>query len=265
MSETVTDDLVVEVIGSTGVVRLNRPTRGNSVTPRVVTEMGDAVEQLCATDDIRSVVLTGTGRVFCAGADVQEMHEVYVADGADGLMAYLGETWMPAVQHTVRRLWAASKPVVAAFNGAATAGGLDFGLTCDVRVAAPTARFAESYVNLGMVPVAGGAFLLPRLVGPSRGIRLLATGRLVEADEAERIGIVDEVCSAETLDTRALEVADELTHGPAATFARTKAVTRSAETPLLHAALEQSLQANIDLIARGDVRDSIVAVMERFS
>ena len=76
-------------------------------------------------------------------------------------MTYLAETWMPAVQRTVRLLWSAPLPVVAAYNGSATAGGLDFGLACDTRLAASTATFAESYVNLGMVPVAGGAYLLP--------------------------------------------------------------------------------------------------------
>ena len=267
MTRTVPEeaDIVVERVEATAVVRLNRPRRGNSVTPAVVAELGDVVESLCAADDVRAVVLTGTGRVFCAGADVAEMHAVYVADGADGLMTYLAETWMPAVQHTVRRLWAASKPLVAALNGAATAGGLDFGLTCDVRIAAEEARFAESYVNLGMVPVAGGVFLLPRLVGPSHGARLLATGRLVPAAEAERIGLVDEVCPADRLLDRAVEVATEMARGPAATFARTKAAARLAETPQLHAALAESLQANIDLIARGDVRERMVAVMERYT
>lgn len=257
--------VVVEVVGSTGVVRLNRQSRGNAVTPEVVREMGDAVEALCDDDAVRAVVLTGTGRVFCAGADVQEMHEVYEADGADGLMAYLGDTWMPAVQDTVRRLWAAPRPLVAAFNGAATAGGLDFGLTCDVRLAAEGARFAESYVNLGMVPVAGGAFLLPRLVGSSWGARMLADGQLLAAPEAQRLGLVDEVCPAEDLRARALEVAEQMSRGPVETFAHVKAISRAAETPHLHAALEQSLQANIDLIARGDVRERIVAVMERYS
>ena len=259
------DDVVVERRGGVGIVRLNRPGRGNSVTPAVVTELGDVVEALCADDSVGAVVITGTGEVFCAGADVQEMYGVYRADGPDGLMAYLADVWMPAVQHTVRRLWAASKPTVAAFNGAATAGGLDFGLTCDARVAADQARFGESYVNLGMVPVAGGAYLLPSLVGQAKATTLLATGRLIDAEEAQRLGLVDHVCTSGELIDHACALANELSHGPAETFARTKRVVRAAETPRLEAALDESLQANIDLIARGEVRERIVAVMERFS
>jgi enoyl-CoA hydratase/carnithine racemase len=259
------DDIVIERAEHIGIVRLNRPDRGNSVTPTVVTELGDAVEALCADDAVHAVVLTGTGSVFCAGADVREMYDVYQSDGADGLMAYLADVWMPAVQRTVRRLWAAPKPTVAAVNGAATAGGLDFGLTCDVRIAASTARFAESYVNLGMVPVAGGAYLLPSLVGRSTATRLLASGRLVGAEEAERIGLVEEVCPPQELGGRANSLADELAQGPAATFAGMKRVARLAATLELDKALDASLAANIDLIARGDVRNRIVAVMERYS
>ena len=258
-------DIVVERTNGVGVVRLNRPDRGNSVTPQVVTELGDAVEGLCQDDQVDAVVLTGTGSVFCAGADVQEMYAVYRADGADGLMSYLADVWMPAVQRTVRRLWSAPKPTVAAFNGAATAGGLDFGLTCDVRIAASTARFAESYVHLGMVPVAGGAYLLPRLVGPSTATRMLASGRLIGAEEAERIGLVERVCEPDELVAASTALAEELGQGADATFARTKQVVRLAATAELDAALDASLRANIDLIARGEVRDRMVAVMERYS
>ena len=258
-------DVVVDRVNRVGVVRLNRPDRGNSVTPEVVTELGDAVSGLCADDRIDAVVLTGTGSVFCAGADVQQMHAVYRSAGPDELMTYLAEIWMPAVQQTVRRLWSASKPTVAAFNGAATAGGLDFGLTCDIRIAASTARFAESYVHLGMVPVAGGAYLLPWLVGPSRATGLLASGRLIGVEEAERIGLVDRVCAPGELDAEALALAEELGHGAAATFGHTKQLVRRFATAELEEVLAASLQANIDLIASGEVRDRMVAVMERYS
>ncbi|MGY1495790.1 enoyl-CoA hydratase/isomerase family protein [Streptomyces sp. QTS52] len=260
MDEVVVDD--TDVIGS---VRLNRPERGNSVTPAVVTELGDAVQRLCDTDGVRAVVLTGTGSVFCAGADVREMYDVYHGDGPDGLMAYLADVWMPAVQRTVRLIWGAPKPIVAAFNGAATAGGLDFGLACDVRVAASTARFAESYVNLGMVPVAGGAFLLPLVAGLSAATTLLASGAFVDADRALGLGMVNEVCQPDELGARARQLASDLAHGPAATFARVKDIARGTSTPAFETALRDSLKANIELIARPEVRERILSVMERFS
>lgn len=258
-------EVVVDAGGPVGVVRLNRAGRGNSVTPAVVTALGDAVRELGETDGVRAVVLTGTGSVFCAGADVQDMYAVYRDDGADGLMDYLGQTWMPAVQRTVRALWAAPKPLVAAFNGAATAGGLDFGLTCDMRVAATDARFAESYVNLGMVPVAGGMYLLPRIVGQSAAMELLASGRIIDVTMAKELGLVDEVCAPGDLMARATELAERLTRGPAATVTALKRVVRQAAGPELDAALRSSLEANIALIARDDVRARILAVMEKFS
>ncbi|WP_327726622.1 enoyl-CoA hydratase/isomerase family protein [Streptomyces sp. NBC_00487] len=259
------DEVVVDGTDVIGSVRLNRPERGNSVTPVVATELGDAVQRLCDTDGVKAVVLTGTGSVFCAGADVREMFDVYQGDGADGLMDYLADVWMPAVQRTIRLIWGASKPIVAAFNGAATAGGLDFGLACDVRVAASTARFAESYVNLGMVPVAGGAYLLPAVAGLPAATALLASGAFVTADRALGLGIVNEVCEPDELDACALRWATEMAHGPVETFARVKGIARGASTPAFETALRDSLAANIELIARPEVRERIVAVMERFS
>jgi 2-(1,2-epoxy-1,2-dihydrophenyl)acetyl-CoA isomerase len=265
MQTDLTNEVVVDATGPVGVVRLNRPDRANSVTPAVVTALGDAVRGLGETDGVRAAVLTGTGSVFCAGADVQDMYAVYRADGADGLMDYLGQTWMPAVQRTVRMLWAAPIPLVAAINGAATAGGLDFGLSCDARVAATSARFAESYVNLGMAPVAGGMYLLPRIIGPSAATELLLSGRAVDASRAHELGLVDEVCDPADVLARAVERAERLTQGPAATVAAIKGVVRLASGPELDAALRASLEANIALIARDDVRARILAVMEKYS
>lgn len=262
---TSVSDVLAEILGSTGFVRLNRPHRGNSVTPKVVTELGETVQSFCDTDTVRSVVLTGTGRVFCAGADVQEMNSVYVADGADGLASYLADVWMPAVQRTVRVIWGAPKPVVAALNGAATAGGLDFGLACDVRVASTNARFAESYVNLGMVPVAGGAYLLPLIAGLSAATELLASGQLINAERAHALGLVDQLCSPDELETRAIELATKLVHGPAETFARLKQIVRGPRTADFNSALQESYEANVSLIRRDDVMSQIVAVMQRYS
>lgn len=259
------DDVVVDATDVIGSVRLNRPDRGNSVTPAVVTELGEAVQRLCETDQIRAVVLTGTGSVFCAGADVKAMYDIYRADGPDGLMTFLSDAWMPAVQRTVRLIWGAPKPVVAAFNGSATAGGLDFGLACDIRVSSSTARFAESYVNLGMVPVAGGAFLLPMLAGLPAATSLLASGSFVDAARAVELGIVDEVCEPDLLEKRARQLASDLAHGPSETFARMKRIARGPLTPLFEAALQDSLEANIAVIARPEVRKRILSVMERFS
>ena len=260
-----TDEVVVETAGEIGTVRLNRPGRGNSVTPEVVTSLGESVRELGDTDGVRAIVLTGTGSVFCAGADVQEMYAVVAADGADGLMAYLADVWMPAVQRAVRALWHVPKPLVAAFNGAATAGGLDFGLSCDARVASATARFAESYVNLGMVPVAGGVFLLPRLIGPASANELLAGGELIDAERAHALGLVNEVCAPDELLQRSARLASRLAKGPAATFARLKEAMRRSASEELERTLQESYQANVDLIAREDVRGRIVAVMERYS
>jgi enoyl-CoA hydratase/carnithine racemase len=116
-----------------------------------------------------------------------------------------------------------------------------------------------------MVPVAGGAYLLPSLIGLAPASRMIASGAFITADEALELGMVSEVCSVDELDRRAREVATEMMHGPVATYARAKRVARAAATVELEAALQESLAANIDLIARPEVRKGILAVMERYS
>ena len=258
-------DVVVDASGPTGVVRLNRPHRGNSVTPEVLTRLGEAVREMGESDSVRAVVLTGTGSVFCAGADLREMDTVYRGEGVDGFLQYHVDVWWPAVQGTARALWHVPKPMIAAFNGAATAGGLDFGLACDVRVAASTARFAESYVNLGMVPVAGGAFLLPLVVGLSAATELLASGELIDAERALALGLVSEVCAPEELDARAAAVAERMSRGPAETFASTKQIARRAATEEFERVLRESFQANVELVKNEAVRGRIVTMMERYA
>lgn len=265
MSEATAAEVVVEIRGSIGWVRLNRPRRGNSVTPEVVAELGVSVTRLAEDDAVRAVVVTGTGQVFCAGADVQAMYDIWRLDGADALTDYLADVWMPAVQRTVRALWASPKPLVAAVNGAATAGGLDFSLCCDLRVASTSARFAESYVNLGMVPVAGGAYLLPRTIGPSAAIDLMASGRLIDAQEAEQVGLVDRVCEFGLLEKTAQDLAESLVQGPYATVGELKRIARGSSSSELNRVLEESYRANVELLKREDVRVRVLAVMEQFS
>jgi enoyl-CoA hydratase/carnithine racemase len=257
-------DIATDRIDDIAVLMLNRPGRGNSVTPEVVAELGDAVLRASQDASVRGIVITGTGRVFCAGADVQEMHAVYLDSGIDGLCDYLADTWMPAVQKTVRKLWSCDKPTVAAINGAATAGGLDFALTCDARVAAPSARFAESYVNLGMVPVAGGAFLLPYTVGAPAAMKMLASGKLIDAPAALAIGLIESIEQPESLVERAADVARNLATGPHQTFAALKRIARQEAARQLETTLVDSLAANISLNATSEVRAGIIAVMEKY-
>jgi len=258
-------EIVVERDASVAVVRLNRPERGNSVTPDVVDELVALFEGLTGDADVRALVLTGTGTVFCAGADVQQMHAVFVSAGIDGICDYLSDVWMPAVQRLVRVLWSMPKPIVAALNGSATAGGLDFALTCDLRIASDRAKFAESYVNLGMVPVAGGLFLLPLTIGLSAATELLATGELIDARRALELGLVASLHSDTELLPVAKAAAARLGSAPADTFADTKRIARQRWLPELDRALEESLNADNRLIRTPLVRQRLISVMEKFS
>lgn len=259
-----TDVLVDVRRTNTAVVRLNRPTHGNSVTPEVLLDLQEAIRELNDDDSIDAIVLTGTGSVFCAGADIRHMFDLYSAIGEEAFIDYQIDVWWPAVQATARLLWSVGKPLVAALNGAVTGGGLDFALMCDLRVASTTARFAESYASLGMLSVSGGAFLLPNLIGLSRAFPLLVSGTLIDAEHARDFGLVDEVCDGAYLISQAVDAAARLASEPSNTFALTKCGARRVATQRFEEALRDSYATNVGLAREGEIRRRLMAVMEHY-
>ena len=154
-----------------------------------------AALQQCRTDDaVKVVLVTGTGSSFCSGGDIVEMGD---------RLEHTPEQRKNELFHRIERIPLAledlDKPVIAAVNGVATGAGMDMALMCDIRYAAQSARFAETYVKVGLVPGAGGAHFLPRLVGVSKALELFLTGDFIDAQEALRIGIVNKVFPDETL------------------------------------------------------------------
>ncbi len=182
------------------VITLNRPERMNALTSRTGGEIRDAVQTASQDDAARVIILTGAGRGFCAGADIQRLSrsaagergaedEAYPTQGA-----ITGGLDLPQGYHTrYAYLSTAPKPVIAAINGAAVGVGLVLALHCDVRIAAESARFSTAFAKRGLVAEYALPWLLPRIIGPSKSLDLLYTARLVGAEEAERMGLVDRV------------------------------------------------------------------------
>src|SRR5580704_14163490 len=147
------------------VITLNRPERGNSVVPELARDLLAALTDLEADRSVRCLILTGAGRVFSAGADLKAMRQYLDERLAVEQEPYNARVLFPVTQ----RIVASRLPVVAAINGAATAGGLDLALACDLRICAASARLGETYINLGLPPGNGGIWFLPRLLGPRAG------------------------------------------------------------------------------------------------
>ena len=169
-------------------ITLNRPDKLNAFTGEMLEDWLAALDACAASDEVRVIVITGTGRAFTTGGDIEAL-----GAAAEQTPASIRDRLVQGTQRLPRKLMAMEKPVIAALNGFATGAGLDIALACDLRFAAESARFAETYARLGLIPGAGGAWLLPRLVGMDKALQMFWSCDWVEAREAERIGLVTQV------------------------------------------------------------------------
>lgn len=202
-------ELLFEKSGPIAVITLNRPEKLNAFHNVMLADWAEALRECQADESVAAVVLTGSGRAFCSGGDLGTMGDV----GGNAAL-YIGDYLRNHVHPVARAVDALQKPYLCAVNGVATGAGMDMALMTDIRYAARSARFAESYVKVGLIPGDGGAFLLPRLVGLSKALELLWTGEFVEAEEAQRLGIVSKVCDDDQLMDEIMALAQRLADGP---------------------------------------------------
>jgi len=214
---------VIEARPGIVVVTLNRPDKGNGVVPEMAQELMAVLSAIDEDFSVRVVILTGAGKVFSAGADL-----VALKDYLDNELRTRQEPFNARVLYPVTQKIVASRvPVIAAVNGAATAGGLDLALACDLRVAATTARFGETYVKIGLAPGNGGAWFLPRLVGSGRAAELALTGDIVSAAAALEMGLVNRVVEPDELLPAALSIAERIAANPWRAVEATKQALRA--------------------------------------
>jgi enoyl-CoA hydratase/carnithine racemase len=238
---------------------LDRPKRLNAQTNQMFAELERLGLELRDRHDVRAVIVTGTGRAFCAGFDL--------ADAAG--LADLGALGMLRQQERAARALLAVRtapmPVIAAVNGPAAGGGLALALAADIRLAAPEARFSAAFVRIGLsAGDLGTSWLLPRLVGPGRAAEIAYTGRLVDAEEAERIGLVNRVVPAEALMGEALALAREIAaNSPGGVQLSKRALQANMEIGSYAAALELENRGQA-LLSRGeDMPEVLDAYRER--
>ena len=206
--------ILTERRGRVAIVTLNRPERLNALNMKLVGELYDAFERFNADKEVGVIILTGSGRAFCAGLDVQDWENP--APPASGEpMSYRSQLrWLEMMR--------ASKPVVVAVNGLAVGGGITVILSCDIRIASERAQFEERHVRVGLVPDMGSSRLLVQAVGLAHALRLQLTGRRIDAREAERIGLVTQVVPHEELLEAAVSIANEIAAHPTSSLLATK-------------------------------------------
>ncbi|MDQ2649397.1 MAG: enoyl-CoA hydratase-related protein [Actinomycetota bacterium] len=203
-------EVLYDVDEHVATLTLNRPERMNAATFEMAEQLQEAFDAVERDDAVRAVVVTGAGRAFCAGDDVEK---AWGDPRMEATMQWLGDV-RPGMTPEAQMFLECRKPTIAAVNGAAVGIGMDFALLCDIRYASEHAKFSQMFVKLGLMADVTGYWRLPQLVGYAKAAELLFTGDLVDAAEAERIGLVSKVLPAEELLPTAQELAARIAANP---------------------------------------------------
>ena len=257
---------------ATGIARiiLNRPRRLNALNDRMQIEIAQAIANADTDPQTRVVIITGAGRAFCAGGDLNQLGGSDAAspnaapDSSDGSDSNAGESanpprpggWNSPNADEIRRSFRLAqdmilgvqrceKPVIAMVNGVATGAGLDLACACDIRIGTPRARFMSAYVRIGLFPGFGGAWLYPRTLGSlGRAAEMLFTGDFLEADEAYRLGFLNRLVSEDELETTTMTMAKRIAAGPPIAIRLSKL--------MLYQGLQSSLETALKMAAAGE-------------
>ena len=235
-------------------VMLNRPDRLNSFTSQMHEELRDA---LAALGEARGLVLTGAGRGFCAGQDLNDRAV------APGETVDLGETVEQCWSPLIRTLTSLPQPVIARVNGVAAGAGANIALACDIVIAARSAKFIQSFSAIGLIPDSGGTWALPRLVGQARALGLALTGEPLPAEKAEQWGLIWKAVEDESLDAEVDAVASRLASLPPLGLAATKEMIRSSWLHDLDEELDRQALAMRRLGFTEDYREGVAAFLEK--
>jgi 2-(1,2-epoxy-1,2-dihydrophenyl)acetyl-CoA isomerase len=210
-----TDDLLVEQRGHVAILTLNRPQTLNALTNAMVDDLLAKLDECNDDPDLRVVIITGSGRGFCSGYDLKAGNIADVKRQSVYRMLDFENHW-------IARLRRFAKPVIAAVNGVAAGGGLGLALGCDLRIAADNAKFSAIFANIGMPPQDAAGALLPQVVGIAKALEMMFTAKMVESEEALRIGLANEVAPADQLIDRAMAIAERIASLPPVAIAMAK-------------------------------------------
>lgn len=249
------ETLIKEQIGAVLKLSLNRPQVYNSFNREMALALQAALDEAQQAPDIRAVILTGQGKAFCAGQDLQEV----IGENAPDLTTILSEHYNPLIER-IRQI---EVPVIAAVNGVAAGAGANIALACDVVVAAESAVFIQAFSKIGLIPDSGGTFFLPRLIGFQKASALMMLGDKVSASEAERMGMIYACYESAELEEKALQMAIQLSQMPTKALAYIKhALNRSMTNDLEgQLALEDRLQTAAGQTE--DYREGVQAFLEK--
>jgi len=248
-----------EMRGAVAVITLNRPEALNALTSEVGQEFQAAVKEL-GEHGARAVIITGAGRAFCAGGDLREMQKIAARDGR--VDAFFDEP-LRLLNDCILLIRQTPLPFIAAVNGAASGGGCNFALACDLVIAAESARFNQAFIKIGLSPDCGGTFILPRLVGWKRATELMMTGEVTNAARALEMGMINSIVPDDQLMTHAMAMAEQLAKAPTAAIGRIKELLEASATNDYSAQLELERKAQLQSGLTKDFREGVAAFIEK--
>ncbi len=252
-----TETILVDIADGAMTIVLNRPQRLNAMSHQLIVECNAALDQARDSADVRAVLLTGSGRGFCAGADLSG-----TGPAGEGT-SDVGEAMDRIFNPLIRRIRSLPKPVIAAVNGVAAGGGANLALACDIVLAARSARFDQAFVRISLIPDLGGTYFLPHLVGDARARALGMLGTSVPAEQAERMGMIWQAVDDAALMGEACAMARKLAAGPTLSYAAIKLAMNKAATNSLDQQLDLERDLQRDLGKSADFKEGVAAFLAK--
>lgn len=244
------------------LITLNRPDIRNAISHKsMIDEIIETCEYANQNKDVRALILTGAGKSFCAGGNIKDMRDK--TDMFSGNEASIEQAYKEGIQRIPLALSSLEVPIIAAVNGAAVGAGFDIAMMCDIRIGSEHACFAESFVKLGIIPGDGGAWFLPRKIGPSRAAQMALTGSMVDAQTALNWGIISERTSELGLLPRAKAIAKDIAKNPPLAVRQTKKLLQQSESLSLQNMLDLCAKEQAALHQTNDHLEAINAFMEK--
>jgi len=237
------------------LITLNRPDKFNSFNREMALELQNELDQAERNDVVRSIVLTGTGKAFCAGQDLSEA----IDPNGPGIEKIVREHYNPIIL----KLRKIEKPIIAAVNGVAAGAGANIALACDIVVATQSASFIQAFSKIGLVPDSGGTFFLPRLVGFQNATALMMLGDKVSSTDAQSMGMIYKVFSDETFMDEVLKLADTLSKMPTRAIGYTKRLLNESMTNNLQEQLNQEGSLQVEAANSYDYKEGVNAFLEK--
>ncbi len=239
-------------------ITLNRPDKLNAFIGHMRRDLAEALEHAGSDREVRVVILTGAGRAFCSGGDIAFMAELMERRDSEEFARILG-----AGRRVITAIRSMSKPVIAAVNGPAAGAGFNLMLACDLRIASTNATFSQSFVKVGLHPDWGGTYFLPRLVTPNKACEMFFLGDTIDAKEAARLNIVNQVVAPEELETVTLQLAERLRAAPPIAIAAIKHAVYTSGGADLDEMLRYETEAQLRCFESDDGHEGVHAFFEK--